>query len=366
MEAGPALESALAEEGFKEARVEVRESDLVIAYPAAVKPPSGYVAPRVLVEFGGRSSGEPAAVHTVECDAGPILRDLAFPTATPRVMEVERAFWEKATAAHVFCLQGDLRGERFSRHWYDLACLHHHGVAERSLADRELARRVADHKAMFFREKSTSGGVVDCRAAVNGGLCLVPGGEGRRILAEDYDRMSGSGLLPVGAPSFDEVMVECAEIQVRANAWLAEDRVPSRIKAGSIGCRSFECTEAGSAPGAGRSPEALDDVKENLDNVKDASPGGQLQRQRQGGDMSAKGWRSKQWDELSPGGKVLVMILTSVQISLAVSAWADLAARPAKQIRGRKATWAAIIAVNFIGPLLYFRRGRRRQGPRRY
>ena len=30
------------------------------------------------------------------------------------------------------------------------------------------------------------------------------------------------------------------------------------------------------------------------------------------------------------------------------------------QVNGRKALWAAIIAVNFVGPLSYFRWGRRR------
>ena len=76
--------------------------------------------------------------------------------------------------------------------------------------------------------------------------------------------------------------------------------------------------------------------------------------------MGPHRWRSKRWDELSPRKKVLVMLLTSLQVSLAVSAWTDLARRPAREINGRRGTWAAIIAINFIGPLLYFRRGRRR------
>jgi hypothetical protein len=217
-EAGPAVESALSKEGVPEATVEVQEANLVVAYPASVDTPTGYVAPRVLVEFGGRSSGEPASIHPVECDVAQSLRDLAFPKATPRVMEVERTFWEKATAAHVFCLQHNLRGERFSRHWYDLALLHQHGVSCRALADRDLAKKVADHKSRFFRENSASGKVVDYQAAVTGALSLVPEGEGRRVLAADYEQMSGSGLLPVGAPSFDEVMAHCAEIEARANA----------------------------------------------------------------------------------------------------------------------------------------------------
>jgi hypothetical protein len=69
--------------------------------------------------------------------------------------------------------------------------------------------------------------------------------------------------------------------------------------------------------------------------------------------------RSRRWDALPPAQKVLVMLLVSLQVSLAVSAWADLAERPAEEINGRKRTWAAVIAVSFIGPLLYFRRGRR-------
>jgi hypothetical protein len=32
--------------------------------------------------------------------------------------------------------------------------------------------------------------------------------------------------------------------------------------------------------------------------------------------------------------------------------------RPAEEIRGSKAKWAAIIAINYVGPILYFTRGR--------
>lgn len=73
--------------------------------------------------------------------------------------------------------------------------------------------------------------------------------------------------------------------------------------------------------------------------------------------------RSQRWDRMPAGKKVLVMLLVSLQVSLAVSAWTDLAQRPAEQINGRKRTWAAIIAIDFVGPLLYFRRGRRTAAP---
>jgi hypothetical protein len=54
-----------------------------------------------------------------------------------------------------------------------------------------------------------------------------------------------------------------------------------------------------------------------------------------------------------------MVLLTAVQVSLAVSAWTDLAQRPADQVNGSKRRWAAIIAVDFVGPVLYFTRGRR-------
>jgi hypothetical protein len=68
----------------------------------------------------------------------------------------------------------------------------------------------------------------------------------------------------------------------------------------------------------------------------------------------------KNWSELSPREQVLILTLASVQLSLAATAWADLACRPAEQVNGSKATWGAIIAINFVGPLAYFRWGRRR------
>ncbi len=69
--------------------------------------------------------------------------------------------------------------------------------------------------------------------------------------------------------------------------------------------------------------------------------------------------RIPEWDELSPGQKAAVVTAASVQLSLAATAWVDLARRPAAQVNGGKARWAAIIAVNWIGPLAWFRWGRR-------
>ncbi|NYJ08776.1 PLD nuclease N-terminal domain-containing protein [Petropleomorpha daqingensis] len=61
----------------------------------------------------------------------------------------------------------------------------------------------------------------------------------------------------------------------------------------------------------------------------------------------------------SPGQRAGVVALGAVQVSLAAAAWTDLARRPARQVNGPKPLWALVIAVNVVGPLTYFRFGRR-------
>jgi hypothetical protein len=68
----------------------------------------------------------------------------------------------------------------------------------------------------------------------------------------------------------------------------------------------------------------------------------------------------KRWNELSDAQKAATILGAAAQIALAAAAWADLARRPADQVRGPKAAWALGIAVNFVGPISYFTLGRRR------
>lgn len=179
---------------------------------------SGYVAPSVMLEFGARSTGEPASPRDVTCDAAGLVDGVTFPTARPRVMHAERTFWEKATAIHVFCLQERLRGDRFARHWHDVVRLDEAGFATAAFADRELANAVARHKAMFFAEKAADRSQIDYAAAVNGGLQLVPAGDGAKALAEDYGRMVDDGLLLEEAEPFDALMERCGDIAARGNS----------------------------------------------------------------------------------------------------------------------------------------------------
>lgn len=193
-----------------------------ISYERVTEGP-GYVAPVVLLEFGARSTGEPAEERQVRCDAEPYLPELEFPVATPRVMRVERTFWEKATAIHVMCLGAKIRTDRFSRHWYDLVQLDKFGHAASALADSALARQVADHKSWFFEEKA-GGKPIDYKTAVTGGLRLVPTGAVLEALREDYLKMIDAGLLLDAAEPFEMLLDRCRQIEDRANAQTRPDR----------------------------------------------------------------------------------------------------------------------------------------------
>lgn len=211
----PIVGEALAAESLS-AAIRVEADRLFIDYEATTAG-SGYVAPSVMLEFGARSTGEPASLRDLVCDASGLIEGVAFPTARPRVMHAERTFWEKATAIHVFCLQVRLRGDRFARHWHDIARLDEAGFAASAFADRDLANAVARHKTMFFAEKAADRTPIDYAAAVKGGLRLVPAGEGLKALEEDYARMVDDGLLLEDAEPFDALMARCADIAERAN-----------------------------------------------------------------------------------------------------------------------------------------------------
>lgn len=125
------------------------------------------------------------------------------------------------STSHLVCQlrrQDRLRGDRFARHWHDVARLDEAGLADPAFADRELAHAVARHKSMFFAEKAADRTPIDYAAAVNGGLQFVPVGEGAKALEDDYARMAEDGLLFDDAEPFDALMARCADIAARANS----------------------------------------------------------------------------------------------------------------------------------------------------
>ncbi len=215
----PALEAALARDRLA-VKLEIGGTDhdkLLLRYPAH-QLGTGYVSPIVTLEFGGRATGEPHQVMPVSCDMEGHVDGVLFPVASPQVMSVARTFWEKATAAHVYCAQARVRGERYARHWHDIAAIGRSSYFAAAVADRAVAQAVAEHKSLFFVEKDTEGSVIDYFATINGRLKIVPEGSARETLAADYASMRADDVM-VGDPlPFDDLMKACASVAEAANA----------------------------------------------------------------------------------------------------------------------------------------------------
>ncbi len=66
----------------------------------------------------------------------------------------------------------------------------------------------------------------------------------------------------------------------------------------------------------------------------------------------------KRWSDLSGRRRVGVVVVAAAQLALTAAAYRDLVKRPADEVNGPKAAWALAIAVNWVGPLTYFAKGR--------
>ena len=71
----------------------------------------------------------------------------------------------------------------------------------------------------------------------------------------------------------------------------------------------------------------------------------------------------KKWSDLTSGQQTAILVVGCIQLSLAGRLARSAHAVAASEVAGSKAKWAAIIAINFVGPLAYFARGRRVEVP---
>ncbi len=61
----------------------------------------------------------------------------------------------------------------------------------------------------------------------------------------------------------------------------------------------------------------------------------------------------KKWHDLTTRTRVTLMLAAVVELTMATTAWADLAVRPKTHLNGSKPMWAALIGVSFVGPVAY-------------
>lgn len=217
-EVAPRLRDALHAVVGGEGRVEADPDGetLRLFYPRAIAGAGGYQLDHVLIEFGGRNVTDPSEEVIITPDIAEHVPELAFPTATVRVLSPRRTFWEKATLIHVECNRGRLRAgaERLSRHWYDVVRLAatEHGAA--ALADREVLADVVKHKKVFY-----NAGYARYDECLEGRLRLVPDEEDLVGLEADYKAMVASGMFYGEPVPFSAILeaVRSLEAQINSN-----------------------------------------------------------------------------------------------------------------------------------------------------
>lgn len=172
---------------------------------------TGYVQPRIKLEFGARGDPEPFEQR----DILPYVAE-DFPgevpdavTAVP-TLALERTYWEKATILHALHHSGKLR-PGLSRHFYDVFMLDAAGVTERALTERVLLEQVVRNKSLLFADAKASYGTAQL-----GTLRLSVTEAMRDELAADYAAMAE--MFMEEPPAFEELVSRLADIEGRINA----------------------------------------------------------------------------------------------------------------------------------------------------
>ena len=160
---------------------------LYFHYPTTLDAGAAYIRRSVKLEFGSLTDQRPVGRHRVRPWLADILpAPLGEMGCDVVALEVERAFWEKATilhAEHHRDLATPMPG-RYSRHYADVAAMANRPEAERALADDALRERVVNWKARFF---ARSWARYDL--AKPGSFRLVPPAARVAELARDYQEM---------------------------------------------------------------------------------------------------------------------------------------------------------------------------------
>ena len=172
---------------------------------------TGYVQPRIKLEFGARGDPEPFELREILPYVAEDFPD-ELPDAVTAVptLALERTYWEKATILHALHHSGKLR-PGLSRHFYDVFMLNAAGITERALAERVLLEQVVRNKSLLFADARASYGTAQLAT-----LRLSVTDAMREELAADYAAMAE--MFMEEPPAFDELVSRLADIERRINA----------------------------------------------------------------------------------------------------------------------------------------------------
>ncbi len=205
--------------------------ELQIAYATNGEAPATFSSV-VLLQFGGKATGEPNGPMKISCDMAEHFPDLLFPEVDATIAKIEMTFWEKIAACHVFCRtdghnkSNKPSADKYARHWSDLISIKAHSKYEDIRVAHDVTNDVVAHQKMFHAVKTAKGELIDFEEISSGAIQLVPTGEAHRILRADYEKMRANGFFYKAPISFDDLMKECEQLQSELNDALKARSVP--------------------------------------------------------------------------------------------------------------------------------------------
>lgn len=182
---------------------------------------TGYVKPRIKLEFGARGDPEPFKPIEIQPYVAEDFPDeLPHAATVVATLAIERTFWEKVTILHALHHSGKFR-PGLSRHYYDVFMLDAAGMTARAIAERSLLEQVVRNKRLMFADAKAS-----YETAVLGSLRLSVPEAMRGELAADYAAMAEMFMEP--PPGLDELVERIAAIEAVLNAPPEEVREEGR------------------------------------------------------------------------------------------------------------------------------------------
>ena len=182
-----------------------------IRYPASFS--EDYLRPEILLEIGPLALWCPNARYNITpyaAEAFPHLFEQA--SCQVQVVTAERTFWEKATILHheVNRPSDNPQPPRYSRHYYDMACMAESPVKDTALKRLDLLEGVVQFKDKFYPR-----GWARYDQAVPGTFRLVPDQQRITELQKDYRQMQ---VMIFGEiPSFDHIIEVLTALERQIN-----------------------------------------------------------------------------------------------------------------------------------------------------
>lgn len=208
----PSVKSNIEKLLDEDVSIEINDDGVIIFdYPKTIQ--NDNIMQIIRLEIGALAAWTPVknvAIHSYIYELYPKLfsnNDINVLATTD-----ERTFWEKATILHAEANRpkDSKIPKRYSRHYYDIYCMHKKGVVERALLEKKLLAKVLDFKNKFYYRKWAK-----YENGKDGILKLLPPSHSIIDLKKDYEDMKE--MIYGDYPSFDVLLDEIKMVEDKIN-----------------------------------------------------------------------------------------------------------------------------------------------------